>query len=120
MSHPTYHHREEDKVKPTQKEASQVIGPSTTAKIEKIYQMDRNMEDKIKKLDGDALTPELVVQIVDFFNRTMDEMMKEQVDSYRAIHRQLQERRRSRRSSVDPSLYITLISGLLDSVQWTL
>jgi hypothetical protein len=45
------------------------------------------MEDKIKKLDGDALTPELVAQIVDLFNRTMDEMMKEQVDSYRDINK---------------------------------
>jgi hypothetical protein len=28
-----------------------------------------------------------VAQIVDFFYRTMDEMMKEQVDSYRTIQK---------------------------------
>jgi hypothetical protein len=70
----------------SKQEASQVIGPSPAAKTEETHQMNGNMEEKIKKLAGDALMPEQVAQMVDLFNRTMDEMIQAQADSYRAFH----------------------------------
>jgi hypothetical protein len=70
----------------SKQEASQVNGPSPAAKTEETHQMNGNMEEKIKKLAGDALMPEQVAQMVDLFNRTMDEMIQAQADSYRAFH----------------------------------
>jgi hypothetical protein len=56
-------------------EASQLVGPPLTAgKKEEICQLEKAWRDKIRKKNWRVLKPERVTQIVDLFNRTMDEM----------------------------------------------
>ena len=103
-------------------EATQLMGPPSTAKTDEVYQLERNMEEKIKKLAGDALKPEQVAQIVDLFNRTMDEMMKAQVDSYRTIHnavaQEQEEIKKCSKSIVIHNADKLLVTRLLVAFNW--